>query len=182
MGRSVHMPELPRIIQPAPGPDPLDGRAAPHLSLAMEAGRSAVKDTALLAEVARIALTEAGASTVLARRVADAARVATHYVLGHSGAPCVCLVIDADATAVTMAVSDYSPAPGWSAPAWLPVSSDNTLYLDGVRPGTDPLATSSQGDGLQLHRTCDGHVRLGLRTSWQPATTTRTRRTPLVRS
>ncbi|KOT99268.1 hypothetical protein ADK70_04490 [Streptomyces rimosus subsp. pseudoverticillatus] len=126
---------------------------------------------ALLAQVAMTALTEAGASTALARRTADAARIAAHYVIGHSGASRVCLTVEADTTMVTMTVSDYSPGVNWFSPAWLPVTSAGALYLDGVQPGTDPLADGIRGDGLQLHRSCDGHVRLGIRALWEAAAT-----------
>ncbi|KOT90115.1 hypothetical protein ADK70_17705 [Streptomyces rimosus subsp. pseudoverticillatus] len=75
----------------------------------------------------------------------------------------------ADATSVTMAVSDYSPQAGWGPPAWLPVSAADALHLDGVRPGTDPLTVGTRADRLQLHRTCDGHVRLGTCAPWEAA-------------
>ncbi|KOT51384.1 MULTISPECIES: hypothetical protein [Streptomyces] len=169
MGHSVHIPpELPRIVharQPATS-------AALRLSLAVEAGRTK-QDMALLSQVAMTAMTEAGASKSLAQRVADAARIAAHYVIGHSSAPHIRLAVVADATTVTTTVSDYSPEHAWGPPAWLPVTSAGTLHLDGVRPGTDPLAAGPQGDGLQLHRTCDGHLRLGIRVPWEAAAATR---------
>ncbi|WP_159393159.1 hypothetical protein [Streptomyces rimosus] len=168
MGRSVHMPELPRIVQrivharqPAPS-------AAGRLSLVVEAGRTE-QHMALLSQVAMTALAEAGASGGLVKRMGDAARIAARFVIGHSRAPRICLAVDADTSTVTLTVSDYSPEAAWGPPAWLPVTPDNALYLDGVRPGTDPLTAGTWADGLQLHRTCDGHIRLGTRTPWHAA-------------
>ncbi len=171
MGRSVHMPELPRIVQRIHARQPANS-AAGRLALAVEAGRTE-QDMALLSQITMTAMTGAGASRGLARRMADAARIAAHYVIGHSSAPRICLAVVADATSVTMTVSDYRPENTLGPPAWLPVTSASALYLDGVRPGTDPLTASPQGDGLQLHRTCDGHLRLGIRVPWEAAAATR---------
>ncbi|MFH8591450.1 hypothetical protein [Streptomyces rimosus] len=173
MGRSVHMsPELPPIVQRILHARRPAASAAHRLSLTVEAGRTE-QDMALLSQVAMTAMTEAGASKSLAQRVTDATRIATHYVIGHSDAPRIRLAVVADATTVTMTVSDYSPEDAWGPPAWLPVTSAGALYLDGVRPGTDPLTAGPQGDGLQLHRTCDGHLRLGIRAPWEAAAATR---------
>ncbi|CAM5519990.1 MULTISPECIES: hypothetical protein [Streptomyces] len=172
MGRSVHMPELPRIAQHTPHARQPAAAAEHRLSLTVEAGRTA-QDMALLSQVAMTALTGAGASNALAQQAADAARIAAHYVIGHTSAPRICLAVDANATTVTMTVSDYSPEPAWGPSAWLPVTSDNALFLDGVQPGVDPLTVAARGEGLQLHRTCDGHVRLGTHTPWEAAGTRR---------
>ncbi|KOT90114.1 hypothetical protein ADK70_17700 [Streptomyces rimosus subsp. pseudoverticillatus] len=80
MGQSVHMPELPRIVEQATPvrQSGIDGER--RLSLAVESGRTP-RDMALLAQVAGTALAKAGASRTLAKRVADAARIAAHYVM-----------------------------------------------------------------------------------------------------
>ncbi|MFH8591492.1 hypothetical protein [Streptomyces rimosus] len=179
MGRSVHMPpELPRTVQRIVHARQPATSAARRLSLTVEAGRTE-QDMALLSQIAMTAMTGAGASHGLVKRMGDAARIAAHFVIGHSRAPRICLTVDADTSTVTMTVSDFSGEAAWGPPAWLPVTADDALYLDGVRPGTDPLTAGTWADGLQLHRTCDGHVRLGTRTPWQAAMTGRRSQLPL---
>ncbi|MGH4030400.1 hypothetical protein ACQB60_15830 [Actinomycetota bacterium Odt1-20B] len=113
------------------------------------------------------ALARAGASKWLLKRAGDAVRIAAHYVIGHSDTPRIGLIVTADGTTVTLAVTDYSAPAEPGPPAWLPVTADNALLLDGVRPGIDPLTVNPHADGLQLHRTPDGHIRLATRAPWE---------------
>ncbi|MGW5861460.1 hypothetical protein ACWFRJ_04690 [Streptomyces sp. NPDC055239] len=165
MGRTVRMTRLPRITTQAPDTAGPAERSGHMTALALEAAR--VGDSVdVLAEVAAAVLTASGASRPLAHRMSDAARVAAHYVIGHSGAARVRLLISVHEDRITLAVTDYdgkSPGP----PAWLPVSRHDTLELAGLRPGVDPLLAISNTDGLQLHRTPDGHMRLAICSTWQ---------------
>ncbi|WJV48975.1 hypothetical protein [Streptomyces flavofungini] len=168
MGRTVEVRGLPRLLED----DAAGQQSAPQsdhrLSLTVEAGRSS-RDLALLADVAVAALARAGASRWLLKRTEDTVRIAAHYLVGHSSTPRISLTVTADGTTVTLAVTDYS-APVWfGPPAWLPVTADNTLHLHGVRPGVDPLTADPHADGLQLHRTPDGHIRLGTHAPWEQA-------------
>ncbi|MER5252238.1 MULTISPECIES: hypothetical protein [unclassified Streptomyces] len=167
MGRTVRMARLPRITtrhQDTAGAAERDG----HLTaLALEAGRAG-DSVDVLGEVAAAVLTASGASRALAHRMSDAARVAAHYVIGHSSAERIRLLISVHEARITLAVTDYdgkSPGP----PAWLPVSRHDTLELAGLRPGVDPLLATPRADGLQLHRTPDGHLRLALCAAWHTA-------------
>ncbi|KOT78360.1 hypothetical protein ADK70_34405 [Streptomyces rimosus subsp. pseudoverticillatus] len=123
-----------------------------------------------------MALARAGASRWLLKRVGDMVRIASHYAVGHSGAPRIGLTVAADGTSVTAAGTDYSAPAALGPPAWLPVTAGNTLHLDGVRPGVDPLRVDPHSDGLQLHRTPDGHIRLGTCAPWEQTTLARPRR------
>ncbi|MFI7317015.1 hypothetical protein [Streptomyces venezuelae] len=169
MGRTIQVHGLPRILDDDAGGQqstPHNGRG---LSLAVQAGRSP-QDMDLLTEVAVASLAMSGASKWLLKRAGDAVRIAAHYVIGHSRAPRIGLTVTVDGASVTVTVSDYSPPAAPGPPAWLPVTTGNALQLDGVRPGVDPLTVNPHADGLQLHRTPDGHIRLGMRAPWEQAT------------
>ncbi|GGM07725.1 hypothetical protein GCM10010129_59530 [Streptomyces fumigatiscleroticus] len=97
----------------------------------------------------------------LAHRMADAARIAGHYVVGHSAAPTYRLLLTADGDSVTVAATDYDDQHLVDHPAWLPVTRDNRLS-----PAAPPPAAHADGDALQLHRTPDGCLRLTYRTAW----------------
>ena len=167
MGRTVRMTRLPRITTQDPDTAGAAEKKGHMTALALEAGRVG-GSVDVLAEVAAAVLTASGASRPLAHRMSDAARVASHYVIGHSRAAHIRLLISVHEDRITLAVTDYdgkSPGP----PAWLPVSRHDTLELAGLRPGVDPLLATSNADGLQLHRTPDGHMRLALSSTWHTA-------------
>ncbi|MBC9719072.1 hypothetical protein H9Y04_41770 [Streptomyces sp. TRM66268-LWL] len=120
-----------------------------------------------MGDLAGAALGAMGVPAWLVRRMTDAARVAAHHVVGHSTAASYQLQVTADCSSVTVAVTDYDDQMMARPPAWLPVGSDNTLLPSEVPPGVDPLTHNPNGaDGLHLHRTLDGYVRLGCQASW----------------
>lgn len=168
MGRTVEVRGLPRIFQDGADRQRSAPQSEGRLSLTVEAGRSSA-ELALLTEVAVAALAKAGASKWLLKRAGDSVRIAAHYVIGHSSTPRVGLTVTVDGASVTLAVTDYTAPVELGPPAWLPVTADNTLHLKGVRPGVDPLTVNPHADGLQLHRTPDGHIRLGTRAPWEQA-------------
>ncbi|WP_159393294.1 hypothetical protein [Streptomyces rimosus] len=97
--------------------------------------------------------------------MADATRAAAHYVLGHSTAPRVRLMVSVDETAVTIEVTDHTEQRLGGPPAWHPVSRSGALAPVG-RPADDEAEGGGQDDRLRLHRTLDGHIRVALRTAW----------------
>ncbi|WP_344529494.1 hypothetical protein [Streptomyces albiaxialis] len=169
MGPSVNLPGLPRIVRDDPASPPW---AAHHLSLVLEFPRGHGRDEgdyATVGQVTRTVLAASGAPAPLARRMADAVRVAAHYVVEHTTAGSFRLLVGADSGGFTVAVTDYAVPPASGPPAWLPVSRGDRLELTGVGQGRDPLVDNALApDGLQLHRTPDGHVRLGCHTPWPP--------------
>ncbi|WP_306335167.1 hypothetical protein [Streptomyces sp. KL118A] len=145
------------------------GRAVPVealFSLTMETRRLEGSYQAV-GDAACAVLATVGVPAWLVKHMGDATRVAAHYVIGHSTAPSYRLHVTVDSTSIDIVVTDYDDRPVAGAPAWLQVGRDNTLQAPGLPPGTDSL-TGEPGvtDGLRLHRTPDGHVRLGCRTSW----------------
>ncbi|MEV8313725.1 hypothetical protein AB0Q95_06090 [Streptomyces sp. NPDC059900] len=168
MGRTVRMARLPRITPQDQASPEGAGQDGHMTALALEAGRAG-DSVDVLGEVALAVLTASGASRPLAHRMSDAASVAAHYVITHSSAARIRLLISVHEARITLAVTDYdgkSPRP----PAWLPVSRHDTLELAGLCPGVDPLqASPDAADGLQLHRTPDGYMRLALCAAWQSA-------------
>ncbi|MBC9711496.1 hypothetical protein H9Y04_02775 [Streptomyces sp. TRM66268-LWL] len=120
-----------------------------------------------MGEMAGAALTTIGAPVWLVKHMEDAARVAAHYVVGHSTATSYRLQITADHSRITVVVTDYDGQGTAGAPAWLAVGRDNTLQPNGRSPGIDALSGNSNAvDGLRLYRTPDGHVRLGCHAPW----------------
>ncbi|MET8687736.1 hypothetical protein ABZV77_26335 [Streptomyces sp. NPDC004732] len=138
-------------------------------SLTLETRRIAGSYQAV-GDAACAVLATAGVPAWLVKRMGDATRVAAHYVIGHSTAASYRLQVTVDSSSIGIAVTDYDDRAGAAgAPAWLQVGRDNTLQAPGLPPGTDALngdPGAGATDGLRLHRTPDGHVRLGCRTSW----------------
>ncbi|MFI7317040.1 hypothetical protein [Streptomyces venezuelae] len=118
----------------------------------------------LLGDTVEAVLTAFGLPPRLSHRAADAARVAGHYLYGHSDRTGYRLWLTSDEHAVTVAVTDYT-APAWhGAPAWLPVSHKGQLRLPDRLPTADPLGQDTfAGHRLVVHRTPDGNMRLGCR-------------------
>ncbi|KOU36249.1 hypothetical protein [Streptomyces sp. WM6378] len=163
MGRAVSMRGLPRIEDHTT----TSGTHLPvrHLALSYETPRLPGSQAAL-AEVATAALHSAAIPTWLARRLSEAARVSAQFIYGHTNAARYRLLITADDIGITVAVTDYDDLPVAGRPAWLDVTRTNILQQDGIRPGTDPLTRHTPDDGLRLHRTPDGHIRLGCHAPW----------------
>ncbi|MFZ3566837.1 hypothetical protein ACOKM5_07700 [Streptomyces sp. BH097] len=117
------------------------------------------------------ALATAGAPMWLAKHLEDAARVAAHYVVGHSMAASYRLHVTVDRYTITVAVTDYDDQPMTKTPAWLPVNHDNTLQPARPEPDADPLTPHPEAsDGLSLHRTPDGHMCLSVQAPWPQPT------------
>ncbi|KOT51380.1 MULTISPECIES: hypothetical protein [Streptomyces] len=134
------------------------------MSFAVESQRSSDSLT-ILGATADAALIAAGAPEWLAHRMSDATRVASHYVLGHSTAPRIRLLVSVFGTALTIEVTDHPEQRLGGPPAWLPVTRTGVLAPVGS-PDDGETAGVDREDRLQLHRTLDGHVRMALRTAW----------------
>ncbi|MFD0418716.1 hypothetical protein [Streptomyces sp. NPDC127108] len=124
-----------------------------------------------MGEAAHSLLAAIGAPPPLARRMSDAATVATHYLVGHSALSRYQLRITADPGGVSLAVTDYIEPPSAGTPAWLAVS--HAGHLEPAPAALDSLPARGDDDhGLDLHRTLDGHLRLAYRGSWAESKTT----------
>ncbi|MYV93464.1 hypothetical protein [Streptomyces sp. SID1034] len=166
MGRTVSMRGLPRIE--GHSATPAIRIPAQHVTLSFETLRLPGSQAAL-ADVAVTALSAAALPAWLARKLSEAARVSAQFIYGHSHAPRYRLLIVSDGNGITVAVTDYEDLPG-GRPAWLDVTRANTLQHDGIQPGIDPLTSHTPDDGLRLHRTPDGHIRLGCHAPWNTTT------------
>ncbi|QEU89874.1 hypothetical protein [Streptomyces kanamyceticus] len=134
------------------------------MSLTVEADR-AERIHDLLGGAAQSLLAAIGVPAPLAQHLADAARVAGHYLVGHSERPRCQLRITSDATGVTLDVSDYIAPDTAGPPAWLHVSRTGHLRpAPALAPGRARQERTNQG--LDLHRTPDGHIRLAYRSPW----------------
>ncbi|MFI6055045.1 hypothetical protein ACIBCO_33775 [Streptomyces violascens] len=149
-------PQTPRVLQPSP----------PHLCLTVETSR-AERIHILLGEAAHSLLTAIGAPTPTARHLGDAARVAGRYLAGHSEQSRCRLRITTDAAGITLAVTDYTTQDDTTGPppAWLPVARTARLQPAPAPPDAQTPADRIN-NGLDLHRTPDGHLRLTYRTPW----------------
>ncbi|MCQ4205611.1 hypothetical protein [Streptomyces longispororuber] len=124
------------------------------------------RDMQLFEEVTATALVRAGTPSRVVARSTEAARIAAHYVIGHSAGGRLRLQVEVDEEAVTVSVSDCSTASLPGPLAWFHISLDGQLQWDG-HTTSDPL-TQIENDSMVVHRTLDGHVRLAVRIPWAP--------------
>jgi hypothetical protein len=158
MGRTVHLAGLP-YIQRHDQDDSADmPTAGVEISLCLEL--PCVTDSNMaMGQVARAVLSAIGTPAWMLQDLAETARVAAQYMVLHSAAPSYQLLLDADADGITVAVTDYTRPALTAAPAWQLVPHDNRA---------EPRATgAAASDGMQLHRTPDGHLRLRTESRWR---------------
>ncbi|GHC84207.1 hypothetical protein [Streptomyces flavofungini] len=145
--------------------------AGPHLALSYETQRLPGSETALT-HVAAAVLHAAPIARQLACQLQEAVRISAQYVYGHSDAPCYRLLITSDDTGLTVAVTDHADQFVAGPPAWLRITRPHNVRQDGIRPHDDPSTRHIPDGGLQLHRTLDGHIRLGRHAPWDTSSTT----------
>ncbi|MEV0740234.1 hypothetical protein AB0I51_30855 [Streptomyces sp. NPDC050549] len=132
--------------------------AGVEISLCLELPRVTDSNMAT-GQVARAVLSAIGTPAWMLQDLAETARVAAQYMVLHSMAPSYQLLLSADEDGITVSVTDYTPPALTASPAWQPVPHGN---------GADPEATwAPSSDGMQLHRTPDGHLRLRTETRWR---------------
>ncbi|MET7575581.1 hypothetical protein ABZT04_45155 [Streptomyces sp. NPDC005492] len=157
MGHTVHLVGLPYTQRQDQGDSADAQKAGVDITLCLELPRVTDSNMAMV-QVARAVLTAIGAPAWMLRELAETARVAAQYMVLHSTAPSYQLLLNADEDGVTVALTDYMP-PALTAPsARQPVPHDNRAE----RRETSAVST----DGMQLHRTPDGHLRLRTESRW----------------
>ncbi|WP_327312718.1 hypothetical protein [Streptomyces sp. NBC_01235] len=158
MGHTVRLVGLPYIQRQNQDGSADTPTAGVEISLCLELPR--VTDSNLaMGQVARAVLSAIGTPAWLLQDLAETARVAAQYMVLHSAEPSYRLLLSADEDGIAVAVTDYTPAALTAPPAWQPVPHDS---------GVEPRATRmTSSDGMQLHRTPDGHLRLRTESRWR---------------
>jgi hypothetical protein len=158
MGRTVHLVGLP-YIQRQDQDDSADmPKAGVEISLCLELPRVTDSNMAV-GQVARAVLSAIGTPAWMLQDLAETARVAAQYMILHSTASSYRLLLSTDENGITVSLTDYAPPAPTAPPAWQPVP-----HADGAEPRGARAAAS---DGLQLHRTPDGHLRLRTESHWR---------------
>ncbi|WP_405909907.1 hypothetical protein OG742_39995 [Streptomyces sp. NBC_00828] len=160
MGRTVQLVGLPRIQRHDQDDSAQTSTAGVEIHLCLELPRITDSNMAM-GQVAHAVLSAIGTPAWMLHDLAETARIAAQYMVLHSAAPSYQLLVSTDEDGITVAVTDYTPPGLTASPAWQPVSHDN---------GADPGGTrAAPSDGMQLHRTPDGHIRLRTESRWRQA-------------
>ncbi|GGX60303.1 hypothetical protein [Streptomyces minutiscleroticus] len=136
------------------------------LTLTME---RAVGSHHLVAHTVHDVLTALGRPSWTVHRLADTARIAGQYLVGHTTTARYAARLHVDAEGATITVSDYCEALSGRSPVWLAVSRADQRLVDDVPPADPLFLAGGEDSGLQLHRTLDGHTRIGRRCTWPAA-------------
>ncbi|MCX5247111.1 hypothetical protein OG895_18075 [Streptomyces sp. NBC_00201] len=155
MGHTVRLVGLPHIQRQDQDYSADTPTAGVEISLCLELPRVTDSNMAM-GQVARAVLSAIGTPAWMLQDLAETARVAAQYMVLHSTAPSYQLLLSADEDGVTVAVTDYTPPVLTAPPAWQPVTHDNRA---------EPRAPFF--DGMQVHRTPDGHLRLRTESRWR---------------
>ena len=153
MGRVVQMSRLPRLHPRQETPFPA------QLSFALEVQQGAGSHITA-AQAAGAVLSAFGVPDAVASRITETARLAGHYLLGHSAALQYWVLVTTDADGITVMVTDYNEEPLAGQPAWSP-----TRHLHRL-PAPSPAQNPFPAGVLQVHHTRDGYVRVGSHTPW----------------